>query len=785
MDALRVNSLKLTSLTLALSCVAGLQGCAGTNMATQGASEELLLNGNFSQGTDPWWTAGATLKTLDKMGCATFGQAGSNPWDVILGQSGLSLHKGAHYVVRFKTRAQLATSMKMLVQHETAPYTNYIVRDIAVGKDDNSYEFDFTQPVNDEKGAFQFQMGAQKANTICVGDVSIVGPRITAKADDSAAKLPTVRANQVGYLTHALKRATIANNEKTPQAWSLFDSNGKVVAQGQTTVFGKNEASGEFIHIADFSSVTTPTDGLVLDVAGKKSHPFAIGNGVYHKLKFDALSFFYQQRSGIDIAAQYVQRPDLARPAGHKPEKVSCFDKIDDKGNKWPGCDFSLDVTGGWYDAGDQGKYVVNGGLATWTLLNLYERSQLVKTGDKDAFSDGKAKIPENANGKNDLLDEARWQMDFMLAMQVPEGKQVSVPVGNQLSRINKLELSRIDASGMVFHKVADEKWTGLPTPPHKDPQARYLSYPTTAATLNLAGTSAQCARVWKTQDPEYAKRCLTAAERAWKAATKNPEVYAYDNFTGSGPYEDYDLKDEFYWAAAELFTTTGAAEYEKAIKASPYYLASASGDISGAGDLFWADMHLAGTITLASIPNKLAPADVSRARANLIATAQGYAKQADQEGYIIPFKAKEYSWGSNSAILNRGLVLAQAYDFTGERKYLQLLADSMDYLLGRNPLDQSYISGYGFRPLRNPHHRFWSHQNDANSPLVPPGVIAGGPNSINFTDPVAIRLKGKCVQQTCWTDDIGAWTMNEVAVNWNAPLVWVTSMLDENGLKQ
>lgn len=210
--------------------------------------------------------------------------------------------------------------------------------------------------------------------------------------------------------------------------------------------------------------------------------------------------------------------------------------------------------------------------------MNLYEREQLAKEGDKSAFADGKVKIPEQHNGYNDLLDESRWMMEFFLAMQVPEGKKAWVPVGDQSKQLDSLKLTEIDASGMVFHKVADEAWTGMPLPPHKDPQPRFLSHPSTAATLNLAATAAQSARVWKDLDPAFAQRSLQAAERAWKAANRHPDVYAYDNFVGSGPYDDTNLKDEFYWAAAELFATTGKAEYKQAVQQSPLYLAAPKG---------------------------------------------------------------------------------------------------------------------------------------------------------------------------------------------------------------
>jgi endoglucanase len=104
-----------------------------------------------------------------------------------------------------------------------------------------------------------------------------------------------------------------------------------------------------------------------------------------------------------------------------------------------------------------------------------------------------------------------------------------------------------------------------------------------------------------------------------------------------------------------------------------------------------------------------------------------------------------------------------------------------MDFILGRNPLDVSFVSGYGARPMRNPHHRFWAHSMDPSYPPPPPGVISGGPNENTSQDDVAKTLQGKCAPQTCWADDIRAHSLNEVAINWNAPLVWVSAWLADS----
>lgn len=768
---------KQLSIVAIFSCgFIGLSGCAvepSTSSNSGEYKEELITNGSFSQSTDGWWAAGAELQSTDEMGCITFTQKGKNPWDVILGQSGLALKQGQNYHLQFSALAKQSINVKALVQHNGAPYTNHFVQDISLNQDLKPFQFSFKPTGNDDNVQFQFQMGTESPTTVCVKDVSLTGPKYVKESD-----LARVRVNQVGYFIHGPKHATVVTKETSPISWKLLGADQRVIAEGETIPFGLNKASGEHVQLIDFSNVQNPAKKATLEVDGHQSHPFVIDNAIYRKMKYDALSFFYQQRSGIDIVPEYVQRADLARPAGHLPEVVTCFNKADAKGNQWPGCDLNLDVTGGWYDAGDHGKYVVNGGISAWTLANYYEREK--QANRTNAFADGKVKIPENNNNFNDLLDESRWMMDFMMAMQVPENSKIWVPVGDQSEKLDQLKLTPINADGMAFHKVADDAWTGMPLPPHKDPRERFLSYPTTAATLNLAATAAQCARIWQDLDPSYAKRCLISAEKAWKAANQHKNVYAYDNFVGSGPYDDTQLDDEFYWAAAELFVTTGKEEYKKAVQSSPYYLATPKGDINATGDLYWQGVSAAGTLSLAIVPNKLPASEIEKARANIIKTADAYYQSIEKEGYLIPYNTEEYPWGSNSNLMNRSIFLGIAYDFTNNSKYVESIIDAMDYVLGRNALDQSYVSGYGSRPLLNPHHRFWAHAADSESPVVTPGVMSGGPNSINFSDPVAASMKGKCIGQTCWKDDIGAWTLNEITINWNAPFFWATSFLDE-----
>jgi endoglucanase len=584
----------------------------------------------------------------------------------------------------------------------------------------------------------------------------LAAPAASQPAEPSAA----IRLNQLGLLPDGPKRALLPDPATAPLRWQLLDAAGAEQASGQTQVLGNDPASGEHLHLIDFSTFAGTGEGYSLVVGEARSRPFAITADLYRRLPFDALAYFYHNRSGIPIEARFAGGERWARPAGHMPDRATCISGPDRAGNRWTGCAYTLDASRGWYDAGDHGKYVVNGGIAVWTLLNAWERRHTI-------FPDGSAAIPEAGNGVDDLLDEARWEMEFLLAMQVPEGARLRVPVGARRGT-GRLTFTEIDASGMAHHKLADQRWTALPMAPHRDPQTRFLYPPSTAATLNLAATAAQCARVWRTIDPAFSRRCLAAARRAFAAALRNPNVSAVDDFDGSGGYGDTDVSDEFYWAAAELDLTTREETYRARVAASPFYT-------QVPGEPGWQSTATLGTISLALAGGDREWTD---ARQLLVRAADAFLADEARSGYRIPYAPQGFTWGSNSNLLNRAIILALAYDFTREARYRAGVIDAMDYLLGRNPLDRSFISGYGARPMQNPHHRFWSHSLDPAFPPPPPGVLSGGPNNIAMADDVARPLRGHCAPMLCWRDDIHAFSLNEVAVNWNAPLVWVSAWL-------
>jgi endoglucanase len=241
---------------------------------------------------------------------------------------------------------------------------------------------------------------------------------------------------------------------------------------------------------------------------------------------------------------------------------------------------------------------------------------------------------------------------------------------------------------------------------------------------------------------------------------------------TGGGSYADGNVSDEFYWAAAELFITTGDAAYRTFVTQSPFL----NQDLTG---MHWGGTQALGAISLAVVPNDLGASGIASVRGHIIAGARAARTNVQSQGYGVPITS--YPWGSSSSVLNAAILLALAHDFTGDPSYLQAVVQSMDYILGRNALDKSYVSGYGENPLRNPHHRFWARQVSSTSPPPPRGALSGGPNA-SPSDPTARAALAGCRPQRCYIDDLNAFSVNEVAINWNAPLAWVAAFLDEKG---
>ncbi|MFV2008724.1 MULTISPECIES: glycoside hydrolase family 9 protein [unclassified Micromonospora] len=741
---------------LAVTAVTALTATALTAAVPAHAQDEApeqIVNGTFDDGHAPWWgTPNITLDSSSQQLCADIPGGTVNPWDVIIGQDNVPLVAGETYEYKFFATATPNKVIRALIQLPVDPWTQFMAANPEVSVSGNNYTYTFTAPTDLPDAQVAFQVGGSADPwRLCLDDVSLRGG---AEPEEYVPDTgPRVRVNQVGYLPKGPKNATLVTDATDPLPWKLYDSGGKVVVNGKTKPHGLDESSGQNVHSITFSRFVRPGTGYTLVADGETSFPFEIGTSFYTQLRADALKFYYTQRSGIEISDEL--RPGYGRPAGHvgvAPNQgdlaVPCQPGV---------CDYTLDVSGGWYDAGDHGKYVVNGGISVYQLMNEYERALRVHRGKPWLQRDGVLDLPESGNKLPDILDEVRWQQEFLLKMQVPAGQPLA---------------------GMAHHKIHDAAWTGLPLLPHLDSQLRELHPPSTAATLNLAATAAQAARVFKPYDEAFAGRNLDAARTAWAAAKANPQMYADPaDAIGGGPYDDTDVTDEFYWAAAELYLTTGEREFRDFVLASPHH----TGDIFQEGAFGWQWTAPLGRMALATTPNSLP--GWWQVRASVIEAADRYLATLDAHPYGIPYApvGNLYDWGSNSVIVNNAIVIATAYDLTGKEKYRDGVLQTMDYIFGRNALNISYVTGYGTVSSQNQHSRWYARQLNPELPNPPRGTLAGGPNS-SIQDPVAQRLLTGCAPQFCYVDDIESWATNELTINWNAPLSWIAAFIADQG---
>ncbi|MBQ3565712.1 MAG: glycoside hydrolase family 9 protein, partial [Oscillospiraceae bacterium] len=327
-------------------------------------------------------------------------------------------------------------------------------------------------------------------------------------------------------------------------------------------------------------------------------------------------------------------------------------------------------------------------------------------------------------------------------------------------------------------------------------------------------------ARLWEPYDSAKAAKYLDAAKASydaykthWKeytsaeASNKQSLYPPLDQAIGGGAYGDTDSKDDAYWAACELYATTGDSKYYDDLASYDKSFQVLSNLVGGEnkgsfGSFNWGNTSSCGSLSLYLNQDKLTQLTDANKKSivdSMKAAADLYVEKENAQGYGIPYEGAEYSdpvnlpadlvikgyeWGSNSFVINNAMIMAYAYDETDDIKYMNGVATAMDYIFGRNPLSVSFVTGYGSYAISRPHHRYWSNELDKTLPMAPDGVMSGGPNA-GLQDPY-VRALGFVpgdednASQRCYVDSIEAWSTNEVTINWNSPFAWVVSFMQD-----
>jgi len=503
-----------------------------------------------------------------------------------------------------------------------------------------------------------------------------------------------------------------------PEHFTVETETGRTVFTGE---FGPaadlSQVAGERVASGDFSALTIPGRYRVR-CGTRLSAPFTIGDGIYRPLLRDAARTFYIIRAN---AALDDPLTGLKHAAGHPADAHIVV------GTE------TRDLTGGWYNAGDFGKWTHMAAISSSQMMWLYEL--------RPAAGDLKLDMPA-LWPLPDLLQQARWGLEWLLKMQ--------------------------NRDGSVLHKVDTEPLFAWGKPPAEDPNPRNARGASSIDAGVFIGVMAQAARVFARRDPAFTERCRAAALKSWAWLKANPDARHSDPY-----YADPDARQEIAWASAEMSVLTGDTDLgRQAIdRFKPL------GTLDGAGILpfSWPSPQVLGAMAMARHakgPSRDAAISGLQRAAAIITAERG----DDPYGYSNA--PGHYSWGSVEWALDSAVVCLFAAEIDGDPTFRRTAQRLLDYTLGCNALNLSFVTGHGTHFVRRPYN--WTYRTQK---ILMPGWPSGGPNGMSQgADPLlsAVIARGtppaKCFVDAC--EDNGAWACNEGQTTETAALVLAAGLL-------
>ena len=486
-----------------------------------------------------------------------------------------------------------------------------------------------------------------------------------------------VRVNQLGFRTRGPKVAVAFSSEPVRGRFAVVGAeSGRVAFEGEVrTVAG---GWGRFGHHAelDFSALRSPGH-YFLRLGAAESGRFEVGADVYAGLPDGLLEFMRQQRCGYNPFLDAVCHPFDGRTA-YGPLPAGTY----------------LDATGGWHDAGDQLKYLLTSSNATAQMLLAY---RLAAGGGRGRAGGARAVFADRfnergqpgANGTPDLLDEARWGLDWMLKLH--------------------------PTPGSLYHQVADDRdHVGFRLPQHEtadygwgkgsyrvvyfaggEPQGLRQFKSESDGVANIAGRYAAAMalgyQVWK-DDPHsgaYAARLLRAGEEVYALGRAQRGVQQGNSYGAPYRYEETTWADDMEWGAAELYRATGRGSY----------LADAEAFARRAAAEGWMGREQAKHYQFYPFMNVGHFRLYELAGPKLRGELAGYYREGIEScvgaGAKNPYSVGvPFIWCSNNLVVALATQCLLYERMTGDRRYRAFAAAQGDWLLGRNPWGVSMFTG-------------------------------------------------------------------------------------------
>lgn len=537
---------------------------------------------------------------------------------------------------------------------------------------------------------------------------------------------PKMIYNQVGYFTNGPKVLYVAPEIKNV---AFYDADGQLVLNvipedAKYWDFSDNSVKKvDFYKISD-NGIYNVRLNNVLHTSIKISENPAL------EINKASLKAFYYNRSGTEITEEFGGK--FARDAGHPDTIVYVHSSAatEDRPENT-----ILSLPKGWYDAGDYNKYIVNSGITTYTLFRALEDFA-------DYYSCMSIGMPDVQENVPEILTEILYNLDWFISMQDPN-------------------------DGGVYHKLTTKNFERMVMPKYATSD-RYVVVKSTSAALNYAALVAHAVGALKPYN-NYLNydldQLLSKAVNAWNWAIINPaRFYTQPNDIKTGAYGDKYLGDEWFWAASELYLATDDESYLDIAKQNYSKL-----DIPT-----WSNV---GTLGVISLLDKKYSCDEEW----FIKLKNDYEKLIDElvtlsQASAYGVSINNFVWGSNSQVANEGMLKLFAFKHTKNEDYLVSALSDLDYILGRNATGYCFVTGFGNQQVMNIHHRP-SSADEIDEPV--PGFLVGGPNTDVFSDcPGAKRSKKPALS---FVDLECSYSTNEVAINWNAPLVYLSGGISAN----
>lgn len=694
----------------------------------------MIDNGDFASSTIKWDTycnggSGSLSVTPDKMLAVKVKDCGNLDYSVQAYYDGFRLDQGVVYKFAFDMYADVARTVVWRIQMNGGDYHAYMTETLQASTELQHYEYEVKmEEASDPAPRLCLNLGTYEEDgelsehTVYFDNFDLeVLDASTMEGPAEEIETPDILINQVGYLPDAIKQATFRGDTIGTEFDVVDTTTGEKVFTGKISDSFQNETSDETAATGDFTSVTAPGSYKIVSEGCGESYEFEIAEDVYDKLLEDTTRMFYLQRCGMELTEACAG--DFAHPICHS-EKAKHYKTGE-----------IIDVSGGWHDAGDYGRYVAPGAMAAAQLMLAYEKNPNV-------FTD-QTNIPESGNGVPDILDEVKYELDWMQKMQ--------------------------DANGGVYHKVTCANFPGTVMPQEETEELLIMPVSNTA-TGDFAGVMAMASRVYKDIDSSFSEQCLEASKKALAYLVENIDRGGFANprDISTGEYPDTHDEDELLWALAELYKTTNDATYAEQIKALSLE------DVRGG--LGWADMGFYGVyayLTSASTEKSVADALYSKVKERLDAMTANMPKDAYASTIV-----RTYPWGSNLSIANNGMLFLLSTEMNAmngtdtQTTYLNGASLQLSYLLGRNANAYCFVTGYGELSPKNPHHR---PSQALGKAMI--GMLVGGPDS-NLEDPYAKATLTGVPFAKCYADNEQSYSCNEITIYWNSPLVYLLAGL-------